>query len=64
MNKKYWLHGSAGENLHFQTSNLKEAKEYADKFSSKTTVSILENGKSAWNGKPCKVFKLVYDNGK
>lgn len=61
---KYWLHGSAGLNLHFQTYDLNEAKQYADSFTSKATVSVEENGKSAWNGAPCKVFRRLYTNGK
>lgn len=60
--EKYWLHGSAGENLHFQTNDFEAAKKQADSFNSKTTVSILENGESVWTGKPCKVFNQVYSN--
>lgn len=59
---KYWLHGSAGENLHFQTTDLYEGIRYANSFTSKCTVSIEKNGVSAFTGKPCKVFEVVYNN--
>lgn len=59
---KYWLHGSCGENLHYQTNDIEQAKKYADSFTSKTTVSLIKNGLSPWNGKPCKMFELIYTN--
>lgn len=60
----YYLHGPAGGNLHYKTRSLPEAKQYADSKNYKVTVSIQYIGNSPWNGKPCKMFKQVYNNGK
>jgi hypothetical protein len=61
---KYYLHGSAGINLHAEFTKLEKAKKYADSLNYKATVSTLHAGKSPWNGKPTKEFKQVYTNGK